>query len=92
MVLAALKAFLGFFLCAAVLAFLYIFPGQPTGDPHGSRGQLIVSLMLMTKPGLAIFGAIASTGGMAMWWVWCAIIYNIFHIPFLSLPSAKGKS
>lgn len=77
-----LKAFFGILFSAGLIALLYIFPGQHTGDPHGSRGQLIVSLMVMTKPGLAIFGAIASAGLGVAWFAWCLVVYNFFAIPF----------
>ncbi len=87
------KALLGFFICAALLAFVYIFPGQPTGNPHGSRGQLVVSLMVMTKAGLATFGAIASIGATTAWFAWCLVTYNFFRIPFLgSSKSNKEQS
>lgn len=76
------KALLGFFVFSALLMFCYFFPGQPTGESRGSRGQLLVSLMILTKPGLAIFGAIASLGASAAWFCWCLAIYNFFCIPF----------
>lgn len=77
------KALLGIFVFAALLAFFYVFPGQPTGDPQGSRGQLIVSLMVMTKTGLAIFGSIASAAVTIAWFVWCFVIYTFFCISFV---------
>lgn len=78
------QALLGIPVFTALLAFFYIFPGQPTSDPHGSRGQLIVSLMLMTKPGLAIFGGITAAGCFAGWWILVSAFYTLFFLPFLT--------
>lgn len=78
-----LKALGGCFFFSALLALCYIFPSQPTGDSHGSRGQFIVSFMLATKPGLAIFGAIATVGLASGWLALCLVVYNFFNIPFL---------
>ncbi|MCV2368588.1 hypothetical protein [Roseateles oligotrophus] len=77
-----LKGFLGIFVFAALLAFFYIFPDQPTNKAHGSRGQLMVSFMVSTKPGLAIVGASAAAGAATIWFVWCQAIFNFFSIPF----------
>jgi len=69
--------------CRPSLALCYIFPSQPAVDSHGSRGQLIVSFMLVAKSGLAIFGAIATVGLSSGWLALCLVIYNLFNIPFL---------
>jgi hypothetical protein len=78
-----LKALFGIFFFTAFLALFYIFPGQPDGNPQGSKGQLMVSLMVMTKPGLAVFGSAATMGAAIAWFVWPIVIFNTFYIPFM---------
>ncbi len=75
---------------AAVLYFFYVLPGTPpSSNSSGSRGQLIMSLILMTKPGLAIFGGFISGGIACLWFVWLIAIHNLFHIPFLPFQSKR---
>ncbi len=81
-VLLWLKAVFGVVFFMGLLAFFYIFPGKVDGGPGNTRGTLIVSLMVMTKPGLAIFGAIASVGVYVTWVVLYCAFSNIFFIPF----------
>lgn len=82
--------FCGVAVFALLLYFFYVFPGTPpSGDPRGSRGQLIVSLMMMTKPGLAIFGGFICGGIAGIWFMCLLAIYQFFHIPFLAFQSKR---
>jgi hypothetical protein len=83
-----LKAIGGIVFWAALLYLLYVLPGKaPNTDSGGSRGQLILSLMVMTKPGLAVFGGFVSGGLMHVWFFWFFAIYSFFKIPFLAFQS-----
>lgn len=78
-----LKALLGMLFLLGGLALFYIFPGRVDGSPAGSRGDLIVSLMVMTKSGLAIFGTIASAAIYCMWCFFYVSCNNFLLIPFI---------
>lgn len=86
------KAVGGIIFWTLLLYVFYIFPGtEPSVDPRGSRGQLIVSLMVMTKPGLGIFGGFICGALTNLWFFWFYAIYSLFKIPFLAFQSNINK-
>jgi len=79
----------GIFFCAALVAFFYILPGEASADSRGSRGQLILSLIVMTKSGLAVFGGFISGGLIAIWFAWFHAVYSFFQIPVVAFQAKR---
>lgn len=48
--------------------FIYLLPAAASTSMSPSRGQLLLSLALTTKPGLAFVGGLLSAGVFAIWW------------------------
>jgi hypothetical protein len=85
-----IKAVGGIIFWTLLIYLFYIFPGEePSVDPRGSRGQLIVSLMVMTKPGLGIFGGFICGALTNLWFFWFYAIYSFFKLPLLALQSKR---
>lgn len=78
-----LKAVGGSFIFALLIIFFHILPGELGLDPGGSRGQLVVSLMLMSNVALAIFGGLISGSLSVVWFFFLYAVYSVIRIPFL---------
>jgi hypothetical protein len=74
----------GLLLCLALL--IYFLPGTVSADSRGSRGQLMFSLIVMTKPGLAIFGGFISVCMLFIWQVSSQALCLALLLPFLPKP------
>jgi hypothetical protein len=78
----------GILLCLGLL--IYFLPGTVSSDSRGSRGQLIFSLIVMTKPGLAIFGGFISVCALFIWQVSFQALGLTLLLPFL--PKSRSNT
>jgi hypothetical protein len=71
---------------ASLILLVYFLPGTVSSDSQGSHGQLIFSLIVITKTGLAIFGSFLSLGIFAIWWFSLLLLGITSLLPFLPKP------
>jgi hypothetical protein len=75
----------GIFLIAVLTCLnllFYFLPGTVSADSRGSRGQLLFSVIVMTKSGLAVFGSFLSLGVFVIWWLLLLLVVFVLLIPF----------
>jgi len=65
---------------------VYFLPGAVSAGSRGSHGQLIFSLIVMTKTGLAVFGSFLSVGMFLIWWFSLLLLGITAFLPFLPKP------
>ena len=79
----------GILLCLGLL--IYFLPGTVSADSRGSRGQLLFSLIVMTKTGLAIFGSFLSVVVFFIWWFSLLLPGITSLLPFLPKPRSNSQ-